>query len=237
MGGASGVLSLTGSTVNGNTASGAGGGIFDASTDAFTATGSQVKNNNATGNGGGADLNSQFAITIDNTTFSGNNALGGSLGGGLDAEFGLLNAPTVPTITIRNNSTFSHNTAGSGGGVEANSANVVITGNSTFSDNSATSNSGGVDNPGPISVTDSSFLRNTAIQGGAIDELFLHTTTILRSTFDHNLANGVDGGAISGDSGTTLVTNSTFTNNTATTVRRRYLWKSHDRRRQQVRLE
>ncbi len=102
---AGGTVVITGTTFSGNSASGAGGGLYNTvSTGTVTITNSTFSNNSA-GDGGGVS-NSVGTVTITNSTFSGN---GATINGG-----GLLAA--VGSVTLRNtivaNSTSGNNCSG-----------------------------------------------------------------------------------------------------------------------------
>ena len=89
-------------------------------------------------------------------------------------------------------STFSNNLAGdSGGALENHGSATLAVFNSSFSNNSAGSQGGAIFSSGAAAVEASSFLRNAALEGGAIysvdDEL-----TVLNSTFSQNT--GADAG-------------------------------------------
>ena len=138
-----GAVTLTNSTVSGNTAFNAGGGIF--ADGALTLTNSTVSGNAADSDGGG--IYSAGQITMTSSTVSGNTATLGSHAG-IMAQGAL----------ILTNSTVSGNSAGSGrgGGIGAFSA-VTLT-NSTIYGNNAGRGGGGVfgdDIRGTVSVTTS----------------------------------------------------------------------------------
>jgi predicted outer membrane repeat protein len=188
-----GVLTLTNSTVNNNSAYNIGGGIVDLSSSPFQATGSQINNNHA-GEFAGAEVESQN-ITVTNSSVSGNTS--GADGGGL----AVVTGSTSHFVTITNG-TFSNNSAtGDGGALDADGAQVVISG-STFSGNSAGGNGGAIVGTSGVSATDSSFTNNKALTGfgGAIDQTIAGSISILRSTFTGNAApnsgNNAEGGAI-----------------------------------------
>jgi len=89
-------------------------------------------------------------------------------------------------LTIKN-STFSGNSAQSGGAVFLRSGTTTIS-NSTFRDNSATDVGGGILNwLGTLHVTNSTFYGNSAIYGGAIYN-DLNSFTLSNSTFSGNSA-------------------------------------------------
>ena len=185
-----GTLTVTNSTLSGNTASGNGGyggGIFNSGT--LTVTNSTFSGNAAVVGGG---IFSFGTLTVTNSTFSGNIAKSGgtggiSAGGGIASGSGFGGGGGIFTIT---NSTFSGNTANVGGGI-FNSGSLTMT-NSTFFGNTA---SGNVGNGGGISQ-----------QGGML--------TVTNSTLSGNTANG-SGGGIAQQGGTVRLTNTIVAGNTA----------------------
>ena len=171
-----GTLTITNSTVSGNTANppANGGGISNGGT--LTLTNSTVSGNTAGGEGGGIFTNG--TLTLTNSTVSGNTAVEGG-GGGIRMGGDKL------TIT---NSTVSDNTAVEGGGILlAFGANSIT--NSTVSDNTATfGGGGGIFNQGlaqfgPLKITNSTMSGNSAPQGGGIynDATFGSTVDIKNS--------------------------------------------------------
>ena len=125
-------LTITNSTLSGNTNTGGpGGGIRNDGT--LTVTNSTFSNNVANGPGGG--IRNDGTLTVTNSTFSDNSA--GLSGGGIRNIGALIVA----------NSTFSSNIAvtGSGGGIYNPSGFISVTiTNSTFSGNQAGSQGGGI---------------------------------------------------------------------------------------------
>ena len=146
-----GTVTLTNSTVSGNTSGGNGGGV--AAAGAVTVTNSAISGNTASVNGGGVGANG--VITVTNSTISSNNA---STGGGVAAS-------AVVTVT---NSTFSGNAApaGSGGGIAGTSIPVAAT-NSTFSNNTALFG-GGISTGGRVTLVYATVVSNTAPTGSNV---------------------------------------------------------------------
>jgi len=116
-----GTMTVSNSTVSGNTAAVGGGGILNNGT--MTVSNSTISGNTAGGGGGGIE-NNGGPLTVSNSTISGNTA---ALGGGGIWE-------NANTLTV-SNSTISGNTAGGGGGIENNGtltvSNSVVAGNTT----------------------------------------------------------------------------------------------------------
>ncbi len=126
-------LTLSKSTVSGNTATnGEGGGISNDFSGTLTLIDSTVSGNTATGGGGG--ISSNGTLTLTNSTVSGNSSTRVGEGGGIDNNLGTL---TLSTSTV------SGNTAYDGGGIDNNGGRLALS-NSTVSSNSATRVGGGI---------------------------------------------------------------------------------------------
>jgi hypothetical protein len=142
-----GTLTLTNSTVSGNTA-GSGGGIWN-DYGTLTLTNSTVSGNSATSGecpgygcpGGGGILNYFGTLTLTNSTVTGNSGL---LGGGI---YNLLGGADLT------NSTVSGNTAADSGGGIHNWGGAVTLTSSTVSGNTADNAGGGIYNGGTLTLT------------------------------------------------------------------------------------
>jgi hypothetical protein len=145
----SGNLTLTNSTVSGNTATGAGGvgGIFVNGN--ATLTNSTISGNTDTAGSGDGGLFANGNVTLTNSTISGNTA----------ANQGGVFANGNVTLT---NSTISGNTAtaSTGDGAMFVNGNVTLAG-STVSGNSAADH-GGIHANGDVTLTNSTVSGNTA---------------------------------------------------------------------------
>ena len=122
----SGNLTLKDSYITGNTSSGQGGGLYNATGATLVVTGSTIAGNTATSDGGG--LSNYGTATLTNTTVSGNTSNGS--GGGI-VNRGTI---TLNAVTITANQTKT--TSGNGGGVKAasgtfNIKDTLIAGNSS----------------------------------------------------------------------------------------------------------
>jgi hypothetical protein len=184
-------LSVTNSTVSGNSATGTGGGIYNQGTlnvtnstlsgnsaangggiwnngGAVTVTNSTVSSNSATGinSGGGGINNLSGTVTVTASTFSGNTATAnGGAGGGILSSSGTSNLGNTVAVT---NSTFSGNAAGRGGVIAADDFNTVTVKNSTLSGNSGHSGGGiFIFSGGTVSLTNTLLAANTATVLGA----------------------------------------------------------------------
>lgn len=149
-----GTLTVTGSTLSGNSAVNGGGGI--ANYGALTVTGSTLTGNTVEGGGGGA-ITSWGTMTVTNSTIAGNAA---DVGGG-----GIL-ASSDLTVT---NSTIAGNFGGGsiGGGIGISGTPTVVLRNALVAGNSAAY---GNDLYGPVDVA-SSFNNLIGVQdsGGNVD--------------------------------------------------------------------
>lgn len=125
-----GTLSVTGSTISGNSANAAGG--ID-SLGTLSVTGSTVSGNSAS-NGGGGLFNYHGVLSVTDSTISGNSA---SFGGGIHSNTDL----TSSTTTIEN-STISGNTATNRGGGFRNFTGLATIRNTTITNNTAPDGSG-----------------------------------------------------------------------------------------------
>jgi predicted outer membrane repeat protein len=119
-------------------------------------------------------------------------------------------------LTVRN-STFSYNSASTGGGIY-NGGTLTVT-NSTFSYNSATTSGGGIyNNAGVLTVASSTFSNNVAgyAGGGIYNFSPSQTVMVLSSTFSDNSA-ATSGGGINTSYSTlpVMVMYSTFSRNSA----------------------
>ncbi|MDX2232400.1 MAG: filamentous hemagglutinin N-terminal domain-containing protein [Leptolyngbyaceae cyanobacterium bins.349] len=191
-------LTITNSTLSGNSASGAGYGI---------------------GYGGGIYTNGG-TVTLNNSTLSGNSAQGGdSYGDGSGSSNGGGIYTNGGTVTL-NNSTLSNNSAqggtfygsgyGFGGGIYSSGGTVTLN-NSTLSGNSAQggdsygggygiSYGGGIYNRDGILTLNNSTLSDNSAQGG---------------TFYGSGSGSSNGGGIYTNGGTVTLNNSTLSNNSA----------------------
>jgi hypothetical protein len=179
-----GSLTVSYSTISGNSSAVLGGGIFQGSNfgdgAVVSISNSTISGNSSGGDGGGIYAESPSPVTISNSTLSDNHA--SRSGGAISAHF-----LTVNDSTIRgNNSTF-----GGGGGINS----IVLTvNNSTISGNSASV--GGGLSCLYLTLTNSTITGNSAnFQGGGIYLNPDGSATISDSTISGNsAANGPGGG-------------------------------------------
>ena len=149
-------LTVSNSTISGNTAD-LGGGLFN-NAGTLTLNNSTVSGNTAINYGGISNNNG--TMTVTNSTISGNSAI--STGGGLGNNFSTM------TVT---NSTISGNSAGfQGGGIANNSSSIVTFKNTIIANGPSGGNCGGLGATTPVGVnfsTDNScagFTQVTAAQ-------------------------------------------------------------------------
>ncbi|MBR2695032.1 MAG: right-handed parallel beta-helix repeat-containing protein, partial [Thermoguttaceae bacterium] len=180
----SGTLAVTGSEFTGNSADYSGGAI-GFRTGTLTVTDSEFSGNSAaTGDGGAIFDYSSSELTLTGCTFTENLAVEGD-GGAVSSR----------TVTVTD-STFTGNSAGSGGAIRTYGATTVT--DSTFTENAAQYGDGGAIFTGENStatVSDSTFTGNTSNNaGGAIA---VHgDLTVNTSVLTGNSAQNGDGGAI-----------------------------------------
>lgn len=156
-----GSLTLSRSTVSGNTAARYGGGIANFG-GSLTLNHSTVIGNTATDGGGGGINNYLGTITLIKSKVSGNSA----------AEGGGINNATEGTVSLTH-STISGNTAtdprGGGGGGIHNYIGTTTLIKSKVSRNSTASVGGGIKNSfGTMTLIKSKVSRNSAVAGGGI---------------------------------------------------------------------
>jgi subtilisin-like proprotein convertase family protein len=218
------VLRLDDLVIEGNAATGAGGGIFIDSGSFLEIKNSRLSGNSAVGRGGAIYFWSGGGLVMDNTVITGNVAT--TEGGGL-SWWGIPSATppagfTADTVVVKN-STFTGNAAGTvGGGIAMpNQTGTFLLQNSTVSANVAGTVGGGMNKTGPgaLTIENSVFESNTADggSGGGLAVTAGSGVTVVGSSFVGNSA-ATDGGAISNVStGTTPLTvqNSTLAGNTA----------------------
>jgi conserved repeat domain len=204
-------VTVTNSTITGNTAKGSGGGIAAGS---VTVTNSTISANTADSSGccfeaGGGGIYAGDSATVIGSTIRGNSASGASYvaGGGIGVGSPLGDSGSVTVSS----STISGNSSNSGGGLSGGSVTVT---SSTISGNSAQGifGGGGIFG-GSVTVTSSTITgnngRGSAGGGGGIKG---SSVTVTSSTITGN--NGADiGGGI--DAVSLTVTSSTITGNSS----------------------
>jgi hypothetical protein len=188
-------LTITNSTLNGNSAD-YGGGIFNYASNArvatLTITYSTLSGNSA--HSGGSISNGAFSggasVTVSNSTISGNSA---GFGGGIINTGG---GPMGGTFVTVSNSTLSGNSAGDGGGIynigASHSLARLSVNNSTVSGNSATGNCGGIYNQFAGVELGSTILN----AGSSGENIFNDAGTV--TSHGYNLSSDNGGGYLTG---------------------------------------
>ncbi|MBI3422190.1 MAG: putative Ig domain-containing protein [Acidobacteria bacterium] len=128
-----GTVTVTRSTLSGNSADYGGGGIANFSTGAVTVTYSTLSGNSATSVGGGIYNANLGTITVVNSTLTGNTStVNGGQGGGLYNGNGLGGTVTLTNCTV------AGNTANRAGGIYNQGADLVRLRNTLVAANTAT---------------------------------------------------------------------------------------------------
>jgi hypothetical protein len=193
-------LTLTGGDLGGGSA-GSGGAIF--TRENLSISGSTIRGNSTLFRGGGIAV-MVGNLTVADSTISGNMALGG-YGGGIYSRGTsalLRNTLTVTASSISGNSASAN---GGGGGISGFNTNLSVVG-STISGNAASSNGGGIFvYRGNVTATDSTISGNSARDGGGIHGL-RGDIVVSGSTLSGNAATGNGGGISSIAGNTTVTT-------------------------------
>lgn len=230
--GRDGTLTLTHSTVSGNTATRFGGGIvnnrypdrvFQHRLGQFGGRfwggdlqrrhcnpDQQHRSTNSAGDGGGISIPASGTLTLTNSTVEGNSAQ--SRGGGIfnahGSDYQGTHYAGMVTLT---NSAVSGNTAGTRGGGVSNGDLLTLT-NSTVSGNTVADRGGGLDNAGTVTLTNSTVASNTATdRAGGMENS--GTVTFTNSTVAGNVSGRVAGGLF--NTGTVTLVQSLLSGNTA----------------------
>ncbi|MGH8589889.1 MAG: right-handed parallel beta-helix repeat-containing protein [Gammaproteobacteria bacterium] len=199
----SGTLTLSQSTVSGNTAGGVfgrGGGISNYGT--LTLSQSTVSGNTASGglsfgSGRGGGIDNSGTLTLRYSTVAGN-MTSGYFGGGIHSSNG--------TITLTDSTVSGNSAKNDGGGIFGSSGSILTLTNSTVSGKSGS----GIQNGGTLTLTNSTVSGNSGRYGGG--GISGETVILTNSTVSGNSAAG-NGGGISG--GALTLTNSTVFGNSA----------------------
>jgi CSLREA domain-containing protein len=199
----SGTLTVSNSTISGNSSS-FGGGIYNSGT--LTVSNSTISGNSATQNGGGIYNNSSGVLNISNSEISGNSA---SYGGGILTRGNLTISNSKLSANIANDG----NGKGSGGGIRNEGALTIL--NSTLSGNTAYVG-GGISNGSSLTISNSTFFGNSATFGGGIEN-FGGAFSLNNSTLSGNSAilQGVGRGGAIYNRGVGTISNSTLSGNSA----------------------
>lgn len=201
-------LTITDTTVSGNSAGNAGGGV--ASGGNLTIEGSRFANNSAF-NGGAIGLDAVSTATITDSELSVNTAA--NIGGAIVVANASL---TLTDSLILNNSAGAQ-----GGGIfnirSENGTSTVTVNGSTFDGNTAATDGGALYNlAGIASIVGGKITGNSANYGGGISNN--GGTLVVNGThFEDNVAQAFGGGISTFAGANTTVSNATFSGNTAAT--------------------
>lgn len=161
-------------------------------------------------NAGNSGIYNEGILTVSNTTLTGNSgsdrrSLVGRFGGGIN------NAGNLTVI----GSTFSNNMANYGGGIWNGDGGALSIIDCVFENNTASDNGGGIYTEEDLSIENSTFSGNSArLTGGGIYNESSNLT-ISGSTFSENTTEYQGGGAIRNYGGTTTISDSTISGNSA----------------------
>ena len=236
------IVTMTGGSVSGNSATGEAGGLFADLNCSISITGTTFAENESIGNGGAISLHGVSALTLTGVTFR-ENATGTTTpaeGSGVSGNGGALYASYrtvtdnsdpenmistyVPSSVTATNCNFVDNHSdGQGGAVMAidhdNATTAFTVSGSTFSGNTADLHGGAiVANNTTIRVNNSTLSNNTAgANGGAIYSAATATLLSNGSTFTGNASNNSQygGGALYFTNATGTLSGATFTGNTS----------------------
>jgi len=178
---------LTGATITGNVATGSGGGIRTSGT--MTVTNSTISSNSATSSGGGIALEggATSTLSVSGSVIDDNTATSG--GGGVSAS-------GAATATV-SSSSITRNDAANGAGLSNGTGATLTVTNSTVSANLATSQGGGFFAQGDLTVNHSTVTANDATsEGGGVRVIGVPTVTLTGTILHGNT--GGSGGDCSG---------------------------------------
>ena len=200
-------LSVTDSTFNDNSASGANGGGIINSSGTCTVTSSTFNDNSASNVGGG--IANWGTLTVTDSTLNGNSSM---WGGGIyindNSSLNLMDSTLVNNTAVN---------GGGGGGIYENDGKVTVN-TCTISGNSGNWGGGIYNWDGTLTVSSSTISNNSAYsttnnyEGGGIDSWKGSVTLITNSTISGNSAYW--GGGIEND-GNLTITCSTISGNVA----------------------
>lgn len=153
--GNSSTLTLNGSTISDNAASGNGGGVYMSNSATLFLANTTITRNTAS-NGGGIYIHDSGTLNINTSTVNANSTAAGGNGGGIfNGTSGTINATS---------STIDGNTAGGGnGGGIYNSATITFTSNTITNNNAASG--GGIYNNFTATLANNLVALNSATDG------------------------------------------------------------------------
>jgi CSLREA domain-containing protein len=226
-------VTLNNLTLQNGTTNVGGGAILSTSTGTLTISQSTLSGNSSSSSGtgrGGAIYARSGAVTISQSTLSGNSSsssssYGSSDGGAISTGSG---AVTISQSTLSGNSSSSSSSYGSYGGAIYTRSGAVTISQSTLSGNSSSSSDGHSrggaisTNFGEVTINQSTLSGNSSSSsdslGGAISTNF-GAVTISQSTLSGNSSSSSDlnsrGGAIYAGSGVVTISQSTLSGNSS----------------------
>jgi hypothetical protein len=193
-----GTLTVSNSTVSGNSAGIYGGGVYNTGT--LTVSNSTVSGNSAgaqqpSQGGEGAGIYNSGTLTVSGSVVR-SNTCNGAYGGGI-ANWGGTLTVTGSTVTGNSAENLVHR-VGYGGGI-FNNGTVSVTA-STITSNFAFGSGGGIDSQqGSVTVTASTIASNHALLNGGISNS--GTLTLTNSTIESNRADGTGSEGFYGQGG------------------------------------
>ena len=197
-----GTVFLTNSSVNDNSSVDDGGGIFTSSGDVSLIDSTLTGNSSTYGTGGGIS-STRGDVFLSNSTVSENSATSFRSGGGIYAGSG--NVSLIDSILSENSTLLD------GGGIFTNDGNITLT-NSTVSDNSAGFDGGGIStSAGDITSVNSTVSGNTADRRGGGIYVTSSIVDLTNSTLSGNTASEMGGGIF-------ILANNSFSSSGPTTV-------------------
>ena len=194
-----GPVTITQSTVSGNSAGGSGGGIFAG--NGVTLTQSTVSGNSTNSGADGGGIFAIAAVTLTQSTVSGNSSNGnGTNGGGI---FG--GGVTLHQSTVSGNKALGPNFNNSGGGIHS-IAGVTVS-QSTVANNYATSLGGGINQVNGLSnhllsITGSIIAGNGAGSGVSPDLSLDPQSVAVAGSVSHSLIGNISGSGVTASTGT-----------------------------------
>jgi predicted outer membrane repeat protein len=200
-------LTVSGSDLRTNSASGGGAGIYNHLIGTLTVSNTVLTLNTASNDGGG--ISNDGTATVTNCTLTSNSST--AYNGGAIANFG--------TMMVSDHCYLAANSANDGGGAIYAAGGTLTVGLSTLSGNSAFQGGAIYDGAGTLTVSGSYVSGNSAFQGGGIYN-YHGVLTVSGSNLTLNVASTSGGGIYispsSGGPGTVTVENSSsITGNTA----------------------
>ena len=161
---------ISGGTVQSNTATKDGGGIYAAGS--VTMSGGTVQSNTATENGGGVYMGEDSTLSISKTNIQSNSAKNG---GGIYTLTDISLAADNPTniVVSSNQANVQNGNGGNGGGVYVASGKTLTIGGATIGGTTDTAanvatNGGGIYAAGTVNFTGGSISANSAVDGAGV---------------------------------------------------------------------